>query len=200
MEPFIKLFEEFTMTPKLVVEGSYKTKAGDYDGMHAFESRRGNKYNILVKYEDGRQVNSTGGMMNTQVNAALLKFYKEYGKNPEITKIEIKMDDTQWKVDWRVTIEESKDGKAWMGLTSRGGAGHKDGPTGSVARAEKQINSKIKGLSREFRDPKLESKQVYDFGWKGRGAYIRQIFIVYTLPSKYPPLQKNNYLDRPMYT
>lgn len=172
MEPFIKLFEEFTMTPKLVVEGSYRPRRGDYDGMHSFEARR---------------VDGFGGRMNTKVNAALLKFYKEYGKNPEITKIEIMMDDTQWKVDWRVIIEESTDGKAWMGLTSRGGAGRKDGPEGSVARAEKQITAKIKGLAREFGDPRLESKKVYDFGWKGKGAYIRQIFVAYTLPTRYPP-------------
>jgi hypothetical protein len=185
MEPFIKLFEEFTMSPKLVVEGSYKPRPGDYDGMHSFQSRKSDGF---------------GGKMNTKVNTALEKFYKEFGKNPEITKIEIKMDDTQWKVDWKVTIEESKDGKAWIGLTSRGGAGHKNGPTGSVARAEKQINSKIKGLAGEFREPRLESKQVYDFGWQGKGAYIRQIFIVHTLPSKYPPLEKTTYFDDQLYT
>jgi hypothetical protein len=171
----IKLYEDFNSPKKVVVEGTYSPKPGDYDGMHSFQSRK----------KDG-----FGGKMNTKVNEALLKFYTEYELNPEITKIEIKMDDSAWKVMWKVTIEESKDGNAWMGLTSRGGAGRKDGPSGSVKRAERQIEKKEKDLMSELQDPNIETKDVYDFGWQGKGAYIRQIFLAFTNPKKYPPHPK----------
>lgn len=169
---YIMLHEDFSQKDKVFVEGEYSPKRGDYDGMHSFQSRKSDGF---------------GGKMNTKVNEALLKFYED-GKNPEITNIEIKMDDSAWKVKWKVTIEESKDGKAWMGLTSRGGAGLKDGPSGSVERAKRQIDKKIKDLPQEFRDSALETKEVKDFGWQGKGRmYIRQIFIAYTNPKKYPP-------------
>ena len=184
MGKFIQLFEEFTSPTKIIVEGTFKPRAGDYDAMHSFQARK----------KDG-----FGGKMNTKVNTALEKFYKEFGKNPEITKIEIKMDDVNWIVDWKVTIEESRDGKAWVGLTSRGGAGHKDGPSGSVARAKSQIDKKKKGLASELADPKLETNEVFDFNWQGRGAFIRQIFIAYTLPTKYPPHQTSKYPDDPIF-
>jgi hypothetical protein len=171
---YIKIYEDYTPTSKVIVEGSYSPKAGDYDGMHSFQSRK----------KDG-----FGGKMNTKVNEALLKLYKENQKNPTITNIEIKMDDSSWKVTWKVTIEESRDGKAWIGLTSRGGAGKKDGLTGSVERAKRQIDRKKKDLVSEFSDSALETKEVKDFGWQGKGAYIRQIFVIYTNPAKYPAIK-----------
>jgi hypothetical protein len=167
---YIKIYEDYTPASKVIVEGSYSPRAGDYDGMHSFQSRK----------KDG-----FGGKMNTKVNEALLKFYKENQKNPAITNIEIKMDDSSWKV----TIEESRDGKAWIGLTSRGGAGKKDGLAGSVERAKRQIEKKKKELTSEFSDSALETKEVKDFGWQGKGAYIRQIFVVYTNPAKYPAIK-----------
>jgi len=170
---YIKLYEDYMPLSKVIVEGTYSPKLGDYDGMHSFQSRK----------KDG-----FGGKMNTKVNEALLKFYKENGKNPAITNIDITMDDTLWKVTWKVTIEESRDGKAWIGLTSRGGAGKKDGQFGSIERAKTQIDRKKKGLASEFNEPALETKDVKDFGWQGKGAYIRQIFVSYTNPKKYPPL------------
>ena len=162
---------------KRVVKGEFFPPRGDYDAMHSFQSRK----------RDG-----FGGKMNTIVNAALLKFYTELSLNPEITSIKINADDTNWRVTWEVTIEESKDGKAWIGLTSRGGAGRKDGPGGSIARAERQITQRISTLSAELKDPRLETKRVFDFNFQGKGAYIRQIFIAYTNPAKYPPLEKKS--------
>ena len=129
------------------VSGSYYPAKGDYDGMHAFQSRK----------KDG-----FGGRMDTKVNAALRNFYKVNKLNPSISAINVIMDDTKWEVKWEVLIEESKDGKAYVGLTSRGGAGPKEGNNGSIIRAEKQYNSKTLGLKNELSDSKLEVKQVYD--------------------------------------
>ena len=171
---YLKLYEQFSLGTKRVVKGEYFPPKGDYDAMHSFQSRK----------KDG-----FGGKMNTLVNEALVKFYKELGLNPEITAIKITMDDTNWKVSWEVTIEESKDGKAWVGLTSRGGAGRKDGLNGSVQRAERQAVKKISNLAAEIGDVGLESKRVLDFTFQGKGAFIRQIFIAYTHPKKFPPIK-----------
>ncbi len=158
-----------------IVKGEFFPPKGDYDAMHSFQSRK----------RDG-----FGGKMNTLVNAELEKFYAELKLNPEIKEIKITMDDVNWKVSWEVKIGESRDGKAWMGLTSRGGAGRKEGSSGSVARAESQAVRKITNLPAEVGDPGLESKRVYDLNFQGKGAYVRQIFIAYTNPAKFPHLPK----------
>lgn len=159
------------------VSGSYNPSKGDYDGMHSFESRA----------KDG-----FGGKMHTKVNTALKNFYKTYKSNPTVSAINIVMDDTNWVVKWEVLIEESKDGKAYVGLTSRGGAGPKEGNSGSIIRAEKQYNSKILALKSEV-DSKTETLKILDFLFtpKISGWAIRQIFALYTNPTNYPPLRSS---------
>ena len=160
--------------PQERVTGSYNPAPYDYDGMHSFQSRR----------EDG-----FGGRMNDKVNAALKNFYTTNKLNPTITAIYVEMSDIKWEVKWEVLIEESKDGKAYVGLTSRGGAGgaaYVDGNSGAPG----QYKKKVEGLKDELGDPGLEVKQVKDFvfiptkkvGWK-----VRQIFGIYTNPKRYPP-------------
>ena len=165
---------------KVEVSGEYEPNVGDWDGMHSFQSR----------ISDG-----FGGKMNDKVNEALIKFWKEERLNPDITKIEIEMDESgkdKWKVKWKCTIEESKDGKAWIGLTSRGGAGKPDGSSGSIQRAKNQIEDKKRELRSEISDPDLETKEVLDFNHDAEsgGTHVRQIFVVYTNPAKYKPYPK----------
>lgn len=156
------------------VTGSYNPARGDYDQMHSFESR----------VKDG-----FGGKMHTKVNIALKNFYKTYKLNPTISAMNIVMDDTNWVVKWEVLIEESKNGKAYIGLTSRGGAGPKEGPNGSIIRAETQYNSKILALKKEI-NINTETHKILDFNFipKIKGWAIKQIFAIYTNPSSYPPL------------
>lgn len=97
------------------------------------------------------------------------------------------MDDTNWVVKWEVLIDVSTDGKAYIGLTSRGGAGPKNGPNGSISRARIQADQKIKALPSEV-NPKTTSKELFDFNFQSKGStYIRQIFILYTDPTSFPP-------------
>ena len=121
------------------ISGSYNPSKGDYDGMHSFESRT----------KDG-----FGGKMHTKVNTALKNFYKTYKTNPTISAMNIVMDDTNWVVKWEVLINESKDGKAYVGLTSRGGAGSIDYVDGFYG-APGQYKKKVEGLKGELGDPKL---------------------------------------------
>ena len=164
--------------PQLRINGSYNPPKGDYDAMHSFESRKSDGF---------------GGKMHTKVNTALKDFYKKYKLNPTISSINIVMDDINWVVTWDVLIEESKDGKAYVGLTSRGGAGPKEGNSGSLARAERQINQKIKDLKSEV-SSQTESKKILDFIFTPniKGWAIRQIFVLYTNPTSYPSLSSSS--------
>lgn len=176
----LKLFEDYNKPSKRVeVTGEYSPKKGDWDALHSFQSRKSDGF---------------GGKMNTKVNEALVKYWTEEKRNPTISKIEITIDETAFKVKWKCIIEESKDGKAWMGLTSRGGAGRPDGPGGSKNRAKNQIDKKKKELSNEFSEPALESKEVLDFNFTAKGGkmHVRQIFVIYTLPKKYPAHSKED--------
>ena len=157
---------------QLKISGYYNPPKGDYDAMHSFESRT----------KDG-----FGGKMHTIVSKALKDFYQSYKLNPTITSINILMDDINWTVKWEVLIDASTDGKAYIGLTSRGGAGPKNGPNGAVSRARIQADIKIKALPLEV-NPKTTSKELFDFNFQSKGTtYIRQIFILYTNPSSFPP-------------
>lgn len=166
--------EPKTGSKPVEVKGEYTANPGDWDGMHSFQTRKSDGF---------------GGHMNDKVNEALIKFWKEERKNPDITKIEIEMDESSWTVRWKCLIEESKDGKAWVGLTSRGGAGQPDGPSGSNQRAKDQIEQKKRELKSENSDPDLETKEVLDFNHdsKSGNLHVRQIFIAYTNPAKYKP-------------
>ena len=90
------------------VNGSYKGR--NCDELHAFESTGGRKV----------------GGMNTKVNAELIRLYKE-GINPMITDVKVTFDTKNMISNWEVTIDKSTDGKAWVGLTSRGSSGDKSG-------------------------------------------------------------------------
>ena len=85
----------------VIVNGSFKGKGGDE--FHAF--------------------NDTGGKiiggMNIKVNKELERIYAA-GFNPNISNIKISMNNKGYLVTWSVTITESKDQKAWIGIYSRG--------------------------------------------------------------------------------
>jgi hypothetical protein len=161
------------------VSDSYKVGAGDWDAMHAFEGRVVNDKSVTV------------GGVHTKINAALKDFYTTKKLNPYVSSIKVTMDKNAYTVNWEVTIEESPDGVAWVGITSRGGAGPSDGDSGSIKRAFRQIVTKKKDLPSEV-DKNTKTTDVYDFFYKfsSTGA-VRQIFVQYTSPSSYPNLPKS---------
>jgi hypothetical protein len=154
---------------KSVLKGNFNTlKApggGGGDALRAFESRPKDKF---------------GGRMNTTTNKVLEDLYKA-GKNPKIQSIKVDM--TSKVVNWEVTIVESDDGKAYVGLTSRGGSG------GTFkTQAKSQIDEKKKNLASEVGEANVDILDVFDYVNEPRS--IRQIFIQYTKPTKFPPLNK----------
>lgn len=156
---------------KVKVTGNYDTSkaplGGGGDALHSFQSRRKDKF---------------GGKMHEIVNTALRDVYKQ-NINPFIESISIDMGQNGNGpiVNWEVIITNSTDGKAYVGLNSRGGAG---GKSDASARALKQANQKKKDLPGELNEPKLENKDVLDY--ENPKVYIRQIFWQYTMPNQYP--------------
>jgi len=156
----LKLFSK-KMKP-IIIKGSYVVPKGTpnmADALHSFEKRKSDGF---------------GGRMSTQIKAKLMELYKS-GINPDVTDIKINVDSVNYKVDWEATIEPSKDGKAYIGISTIGSAGG-----GADARAKSQIEAMKKwvtgasdySLVKDFVNPK--------------GVYIRQYFYKYTKPNEFP--------------
>lgn len=159
---------------KEVVSGSYK--ASNCDELHAFENTHG----------------KTIGGMSTKVNKALEDFYRR-GLNPDITDVKIQMDSNTMEVKWTVTIEESKDGNAWVGFTSRGASGSDAYTRANSKSVAQDIESIRKKLIEKYGDSSIQIKPIFDFlynlGSDGKAngkCPTRQIFYKFTRPSNFP--------------
>ena len=147
------------------------------DELHAFQST------------SGRII----GGMNDKVFKELERLYDK-GINPEVTDVIVDMDADNMKVKWQVKIEPSKDGKAWVGFTSRGSSGGASAFNRAVGKAQGQDFDSVKRKVRDIvGEPNLEMKVVKDFLYnfskdgKVEGKCpTRQVFYVYTRPNQYP--------------
>ena len=173
---YVMLFEEFDSNLKVKLDTiSYKAPAGDWDAMHSFQTRK----------KDG-----FGGKVHEKIEKELKKLYDK-GINPEVKSLKIKMDESNWTVTVDAEIGPSSDGKAWMGIISRGGAGINTGPSASSKRAKNQIDKKLKELEREVGDStteKFEYKLLLDFEHdsNSKKTHVRQLFYTYLKPKQYP--------------
>jgi hypothetical protein len=112
--------------------------------------------------------------MSTQIKEKLRELYRA-GINPDVTYIKIKVDSSKYQVDWEATIQPSKDGKAYVGISTIGSAG-----SGADARAKSQIEA-MKKWNANAKDYTL----VLDFV-NPKGVYIRQYFYKWTNPTDFP--------------
>lgn len=156
------------------VEGTFK--GGNCDELHAFQNTGGKVI----------------GGMNDKVRAKLEELYKN-GINPEVTDVWVKMDASKMQVWWKVKIQPSKDGKAWVGFTSRGsaGAGAYDRAVG-VAQGQ-DFDSVLKKVQTTYNEPKAEMKLILDYLYNLNDSKealgkcpTRQLFYKYTRPNSYP--------------
>ena len=156
------------LLPK-IVSGSFT--ATNADELHAFQSTNG----------------KVVGGMQTKVNKALKEVYN-MGFNPTITDISITVDSKAMKTSWVVTIDESTDGKAYIGLVTVGSAGGKvGGSEKSIENTNKRALNQVEGM-RTWNTGTSNYKEVKDFkNTEPNGIYIRQIFEQYTKPKSYPP-------------
>lgn len=146
----------------ILVEGEYSVPEdvpNRVDALHSFERRKSDGF---------------GGRMTTKINEKMLKLY-EKGINPDVSDIKIDIDSVNYKVKWSARVHESKDGKAYIGLTTFGSAGN-DADSRAIGQYE-GMKQRVKGddykLVLDFKNPK--------------GIYIRQFFYKYTKPNEYPP-------------
>jgi hypothetical protein len=158
----------------MIIEGSFKGK--NCDELHAFEGT------------NGRLI----GGMNTKVNAELEKMYAK-GINPDITDVFVEMDANKMEVKWKVTIAPSKDGKAYLGLTSRGSAGSTAYDRANGKSVGQDFDSVLKKVREKTNEPNAEMFLVKDYLYnltkekKSLGKCpTRQLFYKYTKPNKFP--------------
>lgn len=169
-----------SFSPKTISD-SYTSPLFDCDRLHAFNDTKSGPV----------------GRMNDIVNPELIKIYK-YGINPDITDVTVNIErgETEYKVNWSVTIDESKDGLAYVGLYSRGHGGQgnwvfsKVSTTSGHASIESCKTSNFIKKRGTVEDMKLIEEYEYNKDGKIPGCQVNQLFYKYTL-KEYPP-NKNN--------
>jgi hypothetical protein len=140
---------------------------GDADLLHAFERRKSDKQ---------------GALIGTQIEEKLKKLYDD-GINPDITDLKLNVDSKNSTVTWSATIGPSTDGKAYMGISTRGSTG------GS---SEKRALDQVGPLKQQLSSKGYQDITPITFDGKDHfvnpsGNKIHQYFFKYTDPNKYPP-------------
>ena len=158
----------------MIVEGTFK--GANCDELHAFQNT-------------GTKV--VGGM-NDKVRAKLEELYAQ-GINPEVKEIWVEMDAKKMEVKWKVEIAPSKDGKAWVGFTSRGSAGATAYDRAVGKSVGQDFNSVLKKVREKSKEPNAEMELVLDYLYNlnrkketlGK-CPTRQLFYKYTKPKAFP--------------
>lgn len=147
----------------ILVEGEYSVPENipnRVDALHSFESRKSDGF---------------GGKMSTKIKEEMMKLYKK-GINPDVSDVKIDIDSVNYKVKWSARVNESKDGKAYIGFTTFGSAGS-DADSRAIGQFE-GVKQRVGGE---------DYKLVLDFKNEPKGIYIRQFFYKYTKPNEYKP-------------
>lgn len=172
------LYEELNkaeLSFPIIVKGSFTGSTGDE--LHAFQSTGGRKI----------------GKMQDIVNAELKKVYNS-GYNPDVTDIEVTIDKKSMTTSWSVTINKSKDGKAYVGIVTVGSCCTND----YQKRADGQVNAMKNWGNAKPADHKLIAVlQTTDDGTsngnitiKGGKYKLKQHFYKYSQDSKKPHTSK----------
>lgn len=162
-------------SPK-TISGTYTSPLSNCDRLHAFNDTK----------------SGAVGRMNDIVNPELIKIY-ESGINPDITDVtvEIKRGSIEYTVNWSVTIDESKDGVAYVGLYSRGHGGRGEWVFSDVSTTSGHASigsCKTSNFIKKrgtVEDMKLVKDFEYNKDGKIPGCMVNQLFYKYTL-KEYP--------------
>ena len=153
------------------LSGSYKAPKGDGDALHSFERRKSDHFGGYMLSGGPVPSNFSSRVKLDQgkgINEVLLELVKK-GINPDVKSISINVND-DYSVDWEAIIDESTDGKAYVGVMSRGSSGG-----GADSRAQGQLS----GLKSD--NPKFCNwKMVLDLDIT-KPIKIRQYFLKYTM-------------------
>jgi hypothetical protein len=179
------IIKEEVITFPIIKSGSYTAPLGNCDRLHAFNDTKSGPV----------------GKMNDIVNPILIDVYNA-GYNPDITDISVEIDKgSEYTVNWTVTINESKDDNAWVGLYSRGHGGTAEwvftdvSTTNGHASIESCKQSKYIKKRGEVDKMVLVKEYEYNKNKKIKGCMVKQLFYKYTL-KEYPSLEKKTDIDR----
>jgi len=187
------LKEETSVSLPIKLSGSFQVPSdisGKGDALHSFDRRKRDGFGgymlrgtpIPSKWSQYITLNQGKG-----INQVLEELDKK-GVKADITDLNITVN-KDYSVDWSATIDESSDGKGYVGVASRGSAGG-----GADSRAEAQI-------------PKLKSKNSEYCNWAEvldlnitSPIKIRQFFLKYTKcnegeESNDETIKKNNKIE-----
>lgn len=143
--------------------------ATNCDELHAFQSTSGKVI----------------GNMNVKVGDKLKELY-DRGYNPMVTKVDVTV--SGMTVGWKCKIENSKDGKAWVGFTSRGAGCNND----VIKRSESKEFGNDKETARKkimdtYNEKAIEIEKIDEVVYTAGENSFKQIFYIYTKPGKFPP-------------
>ena len=143
--------------------------ATNCDELHAFQSTSGKVI----------------GNMNVKVGDKLKELY-DMGYNPMVTKVDVNV--SGMTVGWKCKIENSKDGKAWVGFTSRGAGCNND----VIKRSESKEFGNDKETARKkimdtYNEKAIEIEKIDEVVYTAGENSFKQIFYIYTKPGKFPP-------------
>jgi peptidoglycan hydrolase-like protein with peptidoglycan-binding domain len=156
----------------IYLSGSYKVPPdvpAKADARHAFDRRRSDKFGgrMLRGWEDSAQKSRWGHWVKLDQDVGINQKLNELikmGIKPDVQ--DIKVDIKGNTVNWSATIIQSKDGKAWAGVSTRGSAG------GGKQNALNQVQ-KLKSDNPNLRDWTV----VHEIDQ----PYLNQFFLKYTV-------------------
>lgn len=157
------------------VTGEYTVRPGDCDALHAFQSRK-------VKDKQGNVISELIGNMHVLVSDRLKELHRA-GHNVKATEVDVQVTGTT--VRWSVKIEESNDGRSWVGFTSRGAGCSNDVATRSVSGGN-SMDSVQANVRRVYNEPRSEIEMVDETLYKHPTYGFRQVFYAYTMPESFP--------------
>lgn len=165
-----EVLRESTSLP-IKLSGSYQAPRGDGDALHSFDRRKSDKFGgymltggpIPPQFESKVKLDQGKG-----INQVLRELHSQ-GIKPDVKSINIQVN-SDYTVQWEAIIDESTDGKAYVGVASRGSAGG-----GADSRAQGQLPS-LKSKNPKF----CNWTTVLDFDIT-KPIKIRQFFLKYTM-------------------
>jgi hypothetical protein len=163
------LTESVSLPIKL--SGSYQAPKGDGDALHSFDRRKSDHFGGYMLTGGPIPSNFSSKVKLDQgkgINQVLVELAKK-GIKPDVKSISIRVN-SDYTVEWEAVIDESTDGKAYVGVASRGSAGG-----GADSRAQGQLS----GL--KSKNPKFCNwTPVLDLNIS-KPIKIRQYFLKYTM-------------------
>ena len=158
------------------VEDQYTVRPGDCDALHAFQSRK------VEDKSTGKVRSEVVGNMHAKVTDRLKELHAS-GYNVKATDVDVTVTGTT--VKWKVKIEESTDGKSWVGFTSRGAGCNRDIIYRSTAGGN-SMDSVLANVKRTYKETNAEIEAVDDTLYKDPTYGFRQFFYAYTRPDSFP--------------